>query len=198
MKDLEHLLKFDFQQFYETRKNLDSACFSQCTEAIFFELYDEDRKITICEPGKGTASYINKSCHQVTLVEFDRFVNDVRLESKRCDGIIYTDTIFTLNELRTSENNNRNKRIPKAIKQLEITLLLISQVPSIMFFINKRVKRECLIFIKKPKSPAQEINAIVAFNRNQIETEGIMPNSVLSHYGFILRRIDYPNPYQIS
>ncbi|GEM_PF-39185 len=196
---MDGLLKNDFIAHYSLGK---CSVYSKITTDNYFDLIDD---LTIIHPaGTGIAKYKNTSHKEVKVINYELFIDSLspvfKKGREKCDLIAYTTDCsdFILNELTDTDPKyipdfalaNGAPRIGKrnkAIAQLNKSLTDISNVPSILYFLNKYRKKRCCFFNKKINSP-HGIIATTAFNRlSTLSTNGYkISNPIIESYGFEL------------
>jgi len=161
-----------------------------------FELID------VTPVGTGTAKYCNPSHKEVSVINYESFVNSLptvfQVGRKKCDFIVYTADFshFLLNELTDTQPQyvsdfTRSDGTPvigkrnKAIFQLTQTLKDIADVPDINNFIKQYITRRCCFFNTQTHAPSRII-AVIAFGRlSSIALNGYkMSNPHIESYGF--------------
>ena len=170
---MKNLLEYNFISHYGLTASVVVNVVS--TTDIDFELIE--RTLT----GIGIAKYSNPSSKEVSIVNYESFVNSLPIAfatgRERCDFIVYASDLshFILNELTDTQPQYvtdftradgtlvKGKR-NKAISQLKQTLQDISSVPDIDNFIKKHTVNHCCFFNTQPHAPIG-ITAIVAFGR---------------------------------
>lgn len=136
-----------------------------------FDLEDVDSHFIVCD-GMGKVSYLNQNQHQVTVINFELFLNQCKGKiferHKRCDFIVYSksgdnnNNCFVLNELTSAKGTLDNLTAPikdkktgkvvykggkleKGIQQLLDTLLVLNEVPEIGVFVSSFPKKIALL-----------------------------------------------------
>ena len=188
---MENLLKNDFTAHYGLPVSTVTAI-SVHTNAPYFEIEDdENREIALhVTIGNGMAKYNNRQRHDVTIINYDKFItaqpHTFQEGKKRCDTIVYTNKnqqCFLLNELK--DRISKSKVRSGAKTQLLVSLRLLMDVPSIESFVNAFIVKRCCYFNKQSIAPII-INATTAFNRlSAITANGLqMPYPAVEILGF--------------
>jgi len=196
---MEGLLKNDFITHYSLGKCV--ICYATTNDKDF-DLIDDS--IMIHPTGSGIAKYNNTSHKKVKVINYELFIDSLsgafKTGREKCDLIAYSTDCshFFLNELTDTDPKyipdftlaNGTPRIGKrnkAIAQLSKTLIDISNVPSILYFLNKHRTKKCCFFNKQINSPLSII-ATTAFNRlSTLSANGYkISNTLIESYGFEL------------
>lgn len=196
---MEALLKNDFITHYSLGNC--TICSNSTTDNDF-DLIDDSQMIH--PAGTGTAKYKNTCRKKVEVINYELFIDSLSGRFKqgreKCDLIAYTSDYshFILNELTDTDPKyvvdfTSSTGVPKigkrnkAIAQLKKSLIDISDVPSILHFLNKYRKKRCCFFNKKINSP-HGIVATTAFNRlSTLSANGYqISNPIIDSYGFEL------------
>lgn len=196
---MEALLKSDFIAHYAL-----GICTvrSVSTNNKNFDLIDDT--MMVHPSGTGIAKYNNINQKEVKVINYELFINSLsgafQRGREKCDLIAYTldHSHFILNELTDTDpkyvpdftltdGTPRIGKRNKAIAQLRKTLIDISKVPSILYFLNSHRSKKCCFFNKQINSPLG-IRATAAFNRLSIlSTDGFkVSDPVIESFGFEL------------
>lgn len=158
---MDSLLKSDFVAHYSLSRC--TIC-SATTNDKDFDLVDDSQMI---HPTRtGVAKYKNPNYKEVKIINYELFIDSLsatfRQGREKCDLIAYTTdwTHFYLNELTDTDPKyitafalaNGTPKIGKrnkAIAQLCKSLIDISNVPSILYFLNNHKIKKCCFLINK-------------------------------------------------
>lgn len=223
---MKNLLENDLPAFYGVGRRC--TCDENTTSLSEFDLTEDDTQFVV-DYKKGYASFCGNSFN-LSVVNYDTYIskfNGTKIADgrRRCDFIMTdtdADSIIVLCEVTSSlggiENLSRPIKKPKkdgttmvafpkgkyqkVELQLYQSLETLTNVPSILSYINNKKRKVCLMsyLIKKTEN-----NAVNAFNRNRMmEAEEAGENGAqincpqIEQFGFDYYRISHAYSFRID